>query len=237
MGASRLAAGAPGREEELSSAVELARRSGDLHTRTSAARDLAYGLLVTGRIERGLNLVRALADEARQLRLVGPERLFRVFLAGLHLNAGLPRVAADDLEEVLAEALEPTIGTPARFWLCEALVELGRSTKLGRSSRRCSIQPPATTTGWRLDEGWEDARAGEVRVGEIVSAADAAAALLAVVAGAGLVPTCVPSVSSSIASATTCAGSATSTTARRPHLGCRTSRQSNGDSLTSWPKG
>lgn len=45
----------------------------------------------------------------------------------------------------------------------------------------------ARWTGWRLDEGWEDARAGEVRVGEIVSAADAAAALLAVVAGAGLV--------------------------------------------------
>lgn len=126
VGKSRLEAGAPGWEEELSRAIELARRSGDLHTHTSAARDLAYGLLVTGRIERGLNLVRALADEARQLRLWGPERLFRVYLAGLHLHAGLPRVAADDLEEVLAEALEPTIGTPARFWLCEALVELGR---------------------------------------------------------------------------------------------------------------
>lgn len=45
----------------------------------------------------------------------------------------------------------------------------------------------ARETRWRLDEGWENARAGEVRVGEIVSAADAAAALLAVVAGAGLI--------------------------------------------------
>lgn len=42
-------------------------------------------------------------------------------------------------------------------------------------------------SGWRLTEGWENACAGEVRVGEIASAADAAAALLAVVTGAGLV--------------------------------------------------
>lgn len=41
--------------------------------------------------------------------------------------------------------------------------------------------------GWRLTEGWENACAGEVRVGEIATAADAAAALLAVVTGAGLV--------------------------------------------------
>ncbi len=45
----------------------------------------------------------------------------------------------------------------------------------------------ARERGWRLDEGWENARAGEVRVGEIASAAAAASALLAVVAGAGLV--------------------------------------------------
>jgi DNA-binding NarL/FixJ family response regulator len=45
----------------------------------------------------------------------------------------------------------------------------------------------ARETGSRLSEGWENAREGEVRVGEIASAADAAAALLAVVAGAGLV--------------------------------------------------
>ena len=42
-------------------------------------------------------------------------------------------------------------------------------------------------SGWTLEEGWENASEGEVRVGEIASAADAAAALLAVVAGAGLV--------------------------------------------------
>jgi DNA-binding CsgD family transcriptional regulator len=45
----------------------------------------------------------------------------------------------------------------------------------------------ARESGWELRDGWEQARAGEVRVGEIATAGDAAAALLAVVAGAGLV--------------------------------------------------
>lgn len=45
----------------------------------------------------------------------------------------------------------------------------------------------ARDRGFRLSEGWENAHEGEVRVGEIASAADAAAALLAIVAGAGVV--------------------------------------------------
>ena len=45
----------------------------------------------------------------------------------------------------------------------------------------------ARERGWQSQEGFESARDGEVRIGQIAHAADAAAALLAVVAGAGLV--------------------------------------------------
>ena len=55
------------------------------------------------------------------------------------------------------------------------------------SSAYAGALAEARETGSRLSDGWKNARAGEVRAGEIASAADAAAALLAVVAGAGLV--------------------------------------------------
>jgi DNA-binding CsgD family transcriptional regulator len=123
LGRAAFAAGASGWERNLRRALDEAQAEQDHDLVQAAGAVLAFGLLISGRLRRARIVTESLVEEARSLRLTGPERRLRARLAGIDWHAGRSRRAVDACDALLQERLEPGEAFSVRFYLAEALID------------------------------------------------------------------------------------------------------------------
>jgi DNA-binding CsgD family transcriptional regulator len=128
-GHARLTAGMTGWEEDLALASHAGLAHGDLDTGFGAGSALVFGLRISGRPLEGRHVAERLAARAGELKLAGWERRFRSSLAGFHWHAGAFSDAVAVAAAVLEEAPEQEVRGGALYYLCQALVDLGRFTE------------------------------------------------------------------------------------------------------------
>ena len=123
LGRAAFAAGAPGWRTNLERALDEARAEGDRELTQAAGGLLSFGLLISGRPRQARTVNELLVEQARALRLTGPERRLRARLAGIDWHAGHSRQAVDECDALLTERLEPGEAFTVRFYLAQALIE------------------------------------------------------------------------------------------------------------------
>jgi DNA-binding CsgD family transcriptional regulator len=95
---------APGWDEELRRALELARASGSFDLEFGIVANLGFGLLISGRLDEARELYETSIERAGEQRLTDWERGLRWSLVGNDWHSGALRVALDECLRLVAEA-------------------------------------------------------------------------------------------------------------------------------------
>jgi DNA-binding CsgD family transcriptional regulator len=113
-------------EPELRAALAHARAERDLDTEFSARNNLVFGLLLAGRSGEGRTVAREGVARARRRRMLAWVQAFGGWTACFDLHDGALERAVNEVENLLAEPLEPVQRALFECYLARALADLGR---------------------------------------------------------------------------------------------------------------
>jgi DNA-binding CsgD family transcriptional regulator len=115
----------PGWDRHVSSAIDFARRHGDVLAEFTATNTFVYGQLLAGNVAGSLTTARTGLDRARRLRLGSWERRFSVWQVALLWALGELQSARELADELLLERLPPGDLDILEPYACQVVVDLG----------------------------------------------------------------------------------------------------------------
>jgi DNA-binding CsgD family transcriptional regulator len=136
----------------LTKARKQAHRDGDIRTESNAANNIVYFSLLDGKLGHARSVAEEMVERMRDQKLIGVERRFRGWLAGLDWHAGRPREAIATAEDILGGVLDVSDRRLIEFYLCQALADVGRHADAETLADEMVLDVRERTVGETFDD-------------------------------------------------------------------------------------